>query len=857
MSRCCRLLPGVMLALLVAACASAPESAPSLDAASRLLDSGQATRALAAVNDILETDGNLSAPARVAGLHLRGEIQFLLQNYTRAEADFSAAIEIDSDDYYAIHRRWASTLMAEPSEQNRRRVASEITAYTKSPDADIQTLLAGYYGYNYLWDRSNSGKMLQRMLLRTADKTMDQLLPDLVLDQMLGSRSRQERLQFARQFVDRFADHVNLPTVLNIIFDDPEKNDAAVSFASELASKQSGNLYIRYYSAMNRQPAIKTGRPSDEVISELVAARNKGDNPPCTDPGVKQTCEFYRDRLFANIDVLHAKQLIGENRYRDALAELDRAIATDDTNARAWMLKGKALAALGKTPQASHALQMALSLNPELKPAMETLSAIAGSGSGNSETVRVKLVKSGEIPFFTDVTSAVGFGNIKAQRVAWGDFNNDGFDDLLLDGKRLFRNAGGKRFIDISKAVDLPDTPKATGGLFVDYDNDGKLDVLVTAPTSILYRNANGVLKPAFYFNKGRHVQRRTEAASFGDFNGDGFVDLYLANYEKGGVQRSICDQDQLFLNIHGKRFADSSKPFGIETDIGLCGRGVVWSDLNNDGRQDVLVANYRLNRNRLLMNQKTTVRDVAQEAGVQSPLTGHTIAAVSADFDGDTRPDIYLTNLAHPRGLHYSERSRLLINQSSIHELRFRERKESGILFAETNADIAAADVDNDGDLDLFVTAVYPRRYSALYLNNGYGHFENVSWMSGTQVANSWGAAFSDFDNDGDLDLVVASADGIHLFRNETTNHNSLAITVNDRSCQRNGIGMKLWLTAGTDTYYREIQAGKGTGTQDTAKVDFGLGRYEGPVMLRTIDTCGNKYLWSGTDKNKKITIP
>jgi len=126
---------------------------------------------------------------------------------------------------------------------------------------------------------------------------------------------------------------------------------------------------------------------------------------------------------------------------------------------------------------------------------------------------------------------------------------------------------------------------------------------------------------------------------------------------------------------------------------------------------------------------------------------------------------DLYVSNLAHPRFLDFSDQSQLLFIEPGGSENRF---EKSGIQFEESSADPSFADVDKDGDLDLYITSIYRGRPSHLYRNEGKGWFTDITWLSNNRVTNAWGAAFSDFDNDGDLDLLVASSEGVRLLQNQ-----------------------------------------------------------------------------------------
>lgn len=158
----------------------------------------------------------------------------------------------------------------------------------------------------------------------------------------------------------------------------------------------------------------------------------------------------------------------------------------------------------------------------------------------------------------------------------------------------------------------------------------------------------------------------------------------------------------------------------------------------------------------------------------------GHTIGSEWGDFDNDGDLDLITANLAHPRYIEFSNRTCLYENRLRQDGV-FREvRAEWGIKYQETHSDPAWGDVDSDGDLDLFLTCIYPNRPSFLYLNDlGDHHFRDVTFLAGVQVTNAWGCAFSDFDRDGDLDLAVGSGKSLHLFRNRGSRANWLEVDV------------------------------------------------------------------------------
>ena len=227
----------------------------------------------------------------------------------------------------------------------------------------------------------------------------------------------------------------------------------------------------------------------------------------------------------------------------------------------------------------------------------------------------------------------------------------------------------------------------------------------------------------------------------------------------------------------------------------------------------------------------------MAEETGVEGYETegayGHSIGAEWGDYDNDGDLDLFVSNLAHPRYIGYSDKSMLLENQGAPH-FTFKDRfGDSGIRFEETSADPSFADYDNDGFPDIYFTSTYKDRKSFLYKGNGDGTFTDVTWLAGVRVDDGWGNAFADYDNDGDLDLVVGGGEGVKLFRNDGNENHWLHVRVVGKESNRSGIGARVIIMPNEilRTQIREVQGGKGSGSQHSLPVEFGLGGYNGPV--------------------------
>jgi hypothetical protein len=271
----------------------------------------------------------------------------------------------------------------------------------------------------------------------------------------------------------------------------------------------------------------------------------------------------------------------------------------------------------------------------------------------------------------------------------------------------------------------------------------------------------------------------------------------------------------------------------------------VNWADFDDDGDHDIYVSNYRLQENFLWRNNgDATFTNVAASLGVSGTETdgwwGHTIGSEWGDYDNDGDLDLVTGNLAHPRYIDVSDRTMLYENPGGRDEPFTEKRKRAGVKYAETHSDVAWGDVDSDGDIDLYITSIYPDCGSFLYRNDGTGRFEDITYLAGARAMNTWGCAMSDYDMDGDLDIAVGSGEGFHLLRNDGAHRGAdgarnhwLEVKVVGTRSNRSGIGARIKVVGGRRLQIREIQGGKGTTSQHSLTAHFGLERSDNPVTL------------------------
>ncbi|MCF7913026.1 MAG: CRTAC1 family protein [Candidatus Cloacimonetes bacterium] len=541
----------------------------------------------------------------------------------------------------------------------------------------------------------------------------------------------------------------------------------------------------------------------------------------------------------------------------DAINNNQLSIDDETTDCRLHYALAKSYAKQGKSElAAAHCCQALIAgdsrntYSPKADSLLQEL-----TGSPNSLDTCRKEVSYNDVTF-TDVTDKMGLKGVSGNRIAWGDFDNDGWEDFLLSGSRLFQNQKGKKFINVTKDVFMGDISFG-GALWGDVDNDGDLDIITKDPENIWI---NKDFRFYRFQNKSDFIDNKisTEGMAVADLNKDGFLDIYLANYEGDGV----FYHDQMFFGNSDGSFRDVTYIAGAVAykDKALAGRGVNIGDYNNDHLPDIYVSNYRLNRNLMFVNQGQGIfKEKAEYMGIAGEEIdgwwGHTIGSEWGDIDNDGYLDLITCNLAHPRYLDFSNKTRLYLN-SGFPDFTFKDiRTESGIRYEETNSEPAWGDLDNDGYLDLYITDVYEGRRSFLYMSNGDYTFRDVTWLSGTRHFNGWGVADCDYDKDGDLDLLVAGGN-IQLFRNDTKNENNWLQIQIAPAKGNNAIGTRIVVHGRDLILTREIQGGKGTTNQHSLIQHFGLGNRKSGLTLTVQFPSGKTMETVIKDINCRYTI-
>jgi hypothetical protein len=525
---------------------------------------------------------------------------------------------------------------------------------------------------------------------------------------------------------------------------------------------------------------------------------------------------------------------------------------------------------------------------------------------------------------FVDVTEAAGLTKVmlygegkKATYLteimgggcAFFDYDNDGWMDVIILGgrrlesippgasNRLYRNNRDGTFTDVTEQAGLLDAGWAVGVCVGDYNNDGFEDLFVTYyGHNRLYRNnGNGtftdVTALAGLSSKGI---RFGTGCTFVDYNRDGWLDLFVSNYAdidlataaKPNLEQPNCNYQgvpvncgpsglalpthALYRNNGDGTFTDVSKESGVAAMRGSYGLTAAAFDVDEDGWPDIFVACDSTPSLLLMNNHDGTFREEALLRGVALSSSGEEMAGMGVgigDYDCDGHLDIFRTHyMNQPSGLYHNlgkgEFEDVTSQAGIIHERRF------------VSWGAGLVDLDNDGNPDIFLVTgqvypeledVFPQKYPRrgpriVFRNQGNGTFVELGDEVGEAIDSrhvSRGCAFGDFDNDGDLDILIMNQnEPPTLLRNDAPSANHwIKVRLYGTKSNRSALGSRVVVHYGDKMQVQEVMSQTSYVSANDPRLHFGVGAVE-TVDLEVRWPLGSTEVHKNIPVNQLLTL-
>jgi hypothetical protein len=463
---------------------------------------------------------------------------------------------------------------------------------------------------------------------------------------------------------------------------------------------------------------------------------------------------------------------------------------------------------------------------------------------------------------FVDVAAKRGIHTEGARSAGWADYDSDGCVDFLVSestGVRLYRNDCTGNFMDVSKQAGVAAPAGAIGVAWADYDADDDLDVYVASAdgANALYRNEGDGRFTDVAAAAGVADPRSSTGAAWADFDGDGDLDLYVANRFYPKPESVITDR--LYRNNGDGTFTDVGQAIGVAVPDRKTFMPA-WFDYDGNGTQDLYLA-VDFGDDRLYSNDgKGRFTEVTAEAGIMGPE--HAMGLAVGDINGDGCFDVVSTNntRGEPEQVEHGP-STLYVNdcQGGFSD----QTRDWGIIDRGTvDWGVQLVDWDNDGDQDLAIVSGGmlengEKETNVLYENRG-GHLVDVTRQLDAEVTGAaFGSAWADYDNDGDLDwLIVNSKKNTVLLENQAAKGRYLNVRLKSGDSNRNGVGARVELVIDGKTQVRTLQAGKGYAASEELEAHFGLGDAERVEQLRVRWPDGEVTTLKGLKADQTITV-
>ena len=483
-------------------------------------------------------------------------------------------------------------------------------------------------------------------------------------------------------------------------------------------------------------------------------------------------------------------------------------------------------------------------------------------------------------------------------------------------GNVLYRNNGEGTFTDVTASAGIGDKGFGMGCVFGDYDNDGDLDLYVTNyGPNVMYRNNGDGIFTDVTTDAGVGDARWSTGAAFADYDNDGDLDLYVPNYIEYDLSKLAAVQEKskqygqyvpsalnpvvfapqdnvLYRNNGNGTFTDVSADLRVKSEGGRSFQAI-FTDFDLDGDLDLYIAN-DLSPNTLYRNTGngtfTNVSDDSWAADVRGSM-----GLGVGDYDRDGDVDFFISHWMDQENALYSNLwqeesaidnptpkrrkeslSPVLVGPNGVRPIRLVDESYTAFLGEESIHYVGWGtdffDYDNDGHLDIFVANGHTYPYlnqreklvaqkDQLFRNNGDGVFTDTTEIAG--IASllprvGRGVAFGDYDNDGDVDIVIINNhDRAVLLRNDGGNRNNwLHVKLTGTKRNRDAVGAKIRLKAGDLIQLREINAGISYLSFNSLIAEFGLGQHEIVDWLEVVWLSGNAERFTNIQANQRVVI-